>query len=202
MKPFDKNIICWGDSLTFGFGSTAGNDYPSRLAALSGYTTSNQGVSGQTSTQIEARVVADTAHFGTAAILWMGRNDTPTNFASVMSNIAASVAVLTTNRYLVLSVTNAATETIGTSVYNQIIALNAQMASTYKEHYLDVRSYLVSQYDPNQAQDVIDHSNDIMPTSLRFDGTHLNDSGYAKLASYIFTRITQLTGLTALGIGL
>lgn len=45
----------WGDSMTRGAGSTAGNDFPSRLSVLLGETVDNQGIGGQTSPQIAAR---------------------------------------------------------------------------------------------------------------------------------------------------
>jgi lysophospholipase L1-like esterase len=55
-----------------------------------------------------------------------------------------------------------------------------------------VRSYLVSLYNPNQAQDVTDHSNDVPPTSLRFDTLHLNDAGYQAVAAKVYQSIALL----------
>jgi lysophospholipase L1-like esterase len=48
-EPTKVNLICDGNSLTFGTGSTAGNDYPSQLRDLlgSGYWVTNVGVGGK-----------------------------------------------------------------------------------------------------------------------------------------------------------
>lgn len=44
-----KNIICFGDSVSFGYGVNQGEDYPSALAKLVGYPVINAGVDGDTS---------------------------------------------------------------------------------------------------------------------------------------------------------
>jgi len=43
-----KNIICFGDSLTFGYGASPGEDYPARLAKLVKLPVINAGVDGDT----------------------------------------------------------------------------------------------------------------------------------------------------------
>lgn len=45
-----KNIICFGDSLTFGYGVSPGEDYPSELAKLTNIPVINKGIDGNTST--------------------------------------------------------------------------------------------------------------------------------------------------------
>jgi acyl-CoA thioesterase-1 len=45
-----KNIICFGDSISFGYGVNQGEDYPSALAKLVGCPVINAGVDGDTST--------------------------------------------------------------------------------------------------------------------------------------------------------
>ena len=45
--------------------------------------------------------------------------------------------------------------------------LNSALAATYPNNYFDIRSYLVSQYDPTNPLDVLDHENDVWPASLR-----------------------------------
>ena len=46
--PGDGTILAFGDSLTVGVGTTSENSYPSVLAALTGLTVINAGVSGET----------------------------------------------------------------------------------------------------------------------------------------------------------
>jgi acyl-CoA thioesterase-1 len=44
-----KSIICFGDSITFGYGASPGEDYPAELARLLNRPVINSGVSGDTS---------------------------------------------------------------------------------------------------------------------------------------------------------
>lgn len=156
----------------------------------------NGGVGGETSTQIATRMLADTVHQSWPTIIWAGNNnynDPPT----VEADVANMVAHLTTSNYVVLSLINGdfPDRYIGQSGYNSIIQINTALAATYGSHYLDVRTYLVSLYDPGNPQDVIDHGNDIVPSSIRFDSIHLNDTGYADLANYIYAQRRTVLGL-------
>ena len=166
----NQNIATWGDSLTAG---TGGTPFPTQLAALSGYTVYNGGVGGDTSTQIATRMLGDTAKHSWPTIIWAGRNNysDPT---TVKADIAAMVASLNSQNYIVLSVLNGSYggyEIPGGAGYAYITQLNSDLASTYGSHFLDVRSYLVSLYNPSIPQDVTDHSNDTPPSSLRSDAT-------------------------------
>lgn len=53
------NIICFGDSITFGYGVNPGEDYPTELARLSGKKVINAGVDGDTSAEGLKRVEPD-----------------------------------------------------------------------------------------------------------------------------------------------
>jgi acyl-CoA thioesterase I len=54
-----KNIICFGDSLTYGTGATAGMDYPSQLATMISQPVINKGVPGDTTASALARLDHD-----------------------------------------------------------------------------------------------------------------------------------------------
>jgi acyl-CoA thioesterase I len=54
-----KNIICFGDSLTEGYGAKPGEDYPSVLAKLLDQPITNAGVSGNTTRQALERLQTD-----------------------------------------------------------------------------------------------------------------------------------------------
>lgn len=54
-----KNIICFGDSLTEGYGAKPGEDYPSTLSKLLNQPVINAGVSGNTTRQALERLQAD-----------------------------------------------------------------------------------------------------------------------------------------------
>ena len=203
------NIAAWGDSLTAGNEDGTGVTYPNVLSAnLGNRMVYNGGVGGQTSIQIAARMLADTAKSSWTTVIWAGRN----NYSSpsqVESDIAAMVASLGSNtHYLVLSVLNGSgSESIGDANYNQIISINTYLASTYSGHYLDIRSYLASQTALTDAgitpsaQDLTDIGNGVPPTDLRVDGIHLNAAGYALVATKVGNYITaNLDSAVPLGV--
>lgn len=121
------------------------------------------------------------------SVIWTGRN----NFNNVKSDIAAMVANLNgNNKYLILSILNAKTETSTTTSYNIITTLNNDLALTYPNNYFDIRTYLIEHglEDANitpTPQDLIDINNDTIPTSLSSDGLHLNNYGYKVVAEQV-----------------
>ena len=54
-----KNIICFGDSLTFGYGAEEGGDYPAALSKMIGWAVLNKGVSAETSFDALKRIKED-----------------------------------------------------------------------------------------------------------------------------------------------
>jgi len=97
------------------------------------------------------------------------------------------VSNLTTNpkRFLVVSIFNGSTEGVGTANYNAIMALNAMLEAAYPDNYVDLRSYVVSQFDPGDPTDVLNHADDIPPSTLREDTLHLNDAGRAVAMDFL-----------------
>ncbi|MFA5941898.1 MAG: hypothetical protein WC809_21315 [Sinimarinibacterium sp.] len=117
-------------------------------------------------------------------VFWLGGN----NFydpAAVKSDIAKSVAFLFSNKYIVLGLLNAGSEPIGSDSYALITQLNADLAGGYPNNFINIRKILVDSYDSSQPQDVIDHRNDVTPSSLRNDDVHLNEAGYAIIAQQV-----------------
>lgn len=168
------NIAAWGDSLTPNFAANLQLLYPQRVVY-------DGGVNGETSTQIAARQLADTAGHNTwINIFWYGQNNV-TQPAQIKADLAASIAALApgNDRFLVLSVVNEATPVAskGGADHASIVQLNAELAALYPQNFFDIRSYLVKQFDPANPQDVIDFQNDDVPSSLRFDIIHLNNQG-------------------------
>ena len=156
--------------------------YPTRVVY-------NGGVGGETSTQIAARVLADRAGHNTwISTFWLGANnvDQP---AQIKADVAACVASLApgNDRFIVLPVFNEAipSELRGTTLYATIMQANSDLAATYGQRYLDMRAYLISQFNPANAQDVLDVQNDVVPSSLRFDAIHLNYTGQVLVAKRV-----------------
>lgn len=54
-----KNIICFGDSITFGYGAEPGGDYPSALTRMTSVGVINAGIDGDTSTEALKRIKFD-----------------------------------------------------------------------------------------------------------------------------------------------
>lgn len=54
--PPGSAVLAFGDSVTFGTGAGSGEDYPSRLAAISGWVVHNKGVPGDTTAGAAARL--------------------------------------------------------------------------------------------------------------------------------------------------
>jgi lysophospholipase L1-like esterase len=69
-------IIAFGDSLTAGYGASAGEDYPSRLSSLMATPVLNAGVSGDTTEMALARLEQDVlSHDPRIVIVGLGGND-------------------------------------------------------------------------------------------------------------------------------
>lgn len=142
-------------------------------------------------------------YLGATAIIGVGRNniDDP---ALVAADVAAMVAKLTPElkRFLVLSVTTTTTETSGTAGYNKVAAINALLAATYGNRFVDTRRYLIDQglayngMSPTSA-DSTAIAGDTIPPSLIVtqDVTHPNGYGYRAMAACILDKLTALDWL-------
>jgi len=122
-------------------------------------------------------------------IIWAGKNNAFAP-AQVLSDIAAMVAFLPSpKKFVILSVTNSdmPAQWGGASLYKIYQGLNASLASTYPQNYLDIRSLLVDAYNPEIPEDVIDHGHDVMPFSLRLYGN-----------STLAAAVTDTTGCTGI----
>lgn len=187
-----STVLFWGDSLTAGTGaSDAAHRFPNAMALLFDPVKEevNEGVGGESSQQVLTRFLAETWSHKFPAVWWAGRN----NYGSgtqVVDDAASFVAACGHNNYLILSIINGdyAGEYQGQANYNIIAGINAQLASTYGERFVDVRTSLVASYDPETPQDVIDFGNDIPPSTLRSDLIHLNDAGYAIVAGQVSSK--------------
>jgi hypothetical protein len=91
------------------------------------------------------------------------------SFDQALSDIAAMVATAkaATTCWSVFTILNGEEEWSGTTEYDQIIAFNNTLKSLYGSHVIDFRSMLVAAYNPANPVDVIDHTHDVPPFSLR-----------------------------------
>ena len=191
IQSFGKIVVAWGDSLTQGAGGTP---WPTQFSGLSGIPSINEGVGGNTSTMIAARFFENPDLMKDFAVIWAGRN----NFAdptTVESDIAGMIKALNSPNYLVLGVINGnypGYESTGGSGLADINQINAALAASYGNHFIDIRSILVNDYNPLFAEDVSDFQNDMVPASLRSDNIHLNSQGYGIVANMVYSTYTEL----------
>lgn len=189
-----RNITTWGDSLTDGQPFPRSDSYPTQLGAIfPERVVTNEGIGGETSTEVVARLLADTTHRHDITVIWVGRNNLQEP-DRIQSDVLEAIKALGSNRYIVLSILNGdfyGTEAKGSPGYDNIISLNRSFALRYPNNFVDIRSYLVSLYNPSDPQDVLDHARDIPPSSLRahwnggIDLLHLSPEANGKVAARV-----------------
>ena len=126
-------------------------------------------------------------------IIWAGKNNALTP-DQVVADVAAIVASLPSPKhFVVLSVTNSdmTAQWNNGSLFKRYMAINSALAAAYPDNYLDIRSILVAAYNPRNPEDVIDHSHDVIPSSLRLAST-----------STLAAPIPDATSCTAIPAGL
>ncbi len=75
-SPASSVVVCFGDSLTAGYGASAGKDYPSQLSELLGMPVINAGVSGDTTRDALERLETDVLSTGPGMVfITLGGND-------------------------------------------------------------------------------------------------------------------------------
>jgi lysophospholipase L1-like esterase len=182
------HIACWGDSLTFGTGTPPGLPFPTVLQRLlPGSDVFNGGIAGEKSYEIAARFLADESRWVDFTVIWVGRNNY-SETTRILGDVADMVAALPSpKKFVVLSVLtgDSPNEYAGQSGYNLIHSVNETLRSTYPANYLDILSFLVSQYNPRSQRDITDHLHGIPPSSLRSDDVHLSARGYALVAQRV-----------------
>lgn len=191
-----NQIVGFGDSFTQGLAQYF----------ASGYTTTAV-PPFLTSTQQKNYLLANTYKSGDLTVFEnIGRQDFTngsTDTATILANIAAMVASLHSDKYLIYSTFNGDTtsEYSGQPTYNLIIAFNNRLAAIYGTHYYDLRAYIVSLYNPALPADVIAHTNDCPPPSLLNSVYQLNTTGYNYVQGNLATKIPLLRGTSNLLVG-
>jgi hypothetical protein len=141
---------------------------------------------------------------GRTQIFFTGRNNTSANgAATILPLTKAGAAYLTplTKRFLVLSVTTATNETVGTTGYTTITGVNAQLAAEFAGRYLDIRRYLVDNARallaargtvPTAADEVSLAGDTIPPSMMSGDTIHFIDWVQTKLGEFIYKKIQEM----------
>ena len=75
-QPSGENLICFGDSLTYGTGASEGQDYPSQLSEMLSKPVINAGVPGDTTSTAMRRLDQDVlSHAPRIVFITLGGND-------------------------------------------------------------------------------------------------------------------------------
>ncbi len=160
-------ILAFGDSLTAGYGTTPKNSYPSVLAALSGRTVVNAGISGETTSEglLRFTQVLDENN-PKLIILLEGGNDILQNlsFSDAKNNLSLMIQEAQAR--------NIALVLIGVPEKN----LFSSAAPFYEE--------LANEHDVVFAKDLL--AKLLKSPDLKSDSVHLNAAGYKKMAEEIY----------------
>ncbi|PTQ90743.1 SGNH/GDSL hydrolase family protein [Agitococcus lubricus] len=126
-------------------------------------------------------------------IIWVGRNNAAQT-ERVLSDIELIVNQFKHHQssYLILTVLNGQGEGVNTGIHTKILELNRRLIATYGQQVLDIRQVLVDSYRQDDAVDINNYQQDIVPQSLRKDGLHLNAQGNQIVAQAIYNKLTAL----------
>ncbi len=165
-----SRIVCFGDSLTYGYGASEHNDYPSRLEEMTGIETINAGVSGNTTTDGLARLENDVlGHNPDVVLITLGGNDlknridvttAQANLVTIIEKIQATGAMVILGG-------------IEIPLYGK----------NYTKMYQTVAQETGSVLIPNILEGLIGHPD------LMTDSIHPNDQGYAIMAERFYNAL-------------
>jgi len=165
-----KNIICFGDSITFGFGASPGQSYPDFLAQKIDFPVINAGVDGDDTTQALFRIYSDVlSREPLLVIIEFGGNDflrgipvekTAANIEEMIRQIKEAGAM---------------------------IALMELSRREIMREYSEMMRALARKHGCILIPEVLDRI--IADPSLKSDFVHPNAQGYKVIAERVYRRI-------------
>jgi acyl-CoA thioesterase I len=176
------NVIAFGDSLTAGYGAGAGEDYPSKLTAMSGIPVVNAGRSGDTTESALGRLEADVLDRDPRiVIVGLGGNDylrgepiasTEANLRTIVKKIQEKGAMVVLLGF-------------------RFPSLNANYQAMYERVAGEERCLLVDRSLKGVLTD----------PRLRSDAIHPNAQGYALMAERISPPLKKLLAKAKAKVG-
>ena len=174
--PAEASVLALGDSLTQGVGASADNAYPALLAERSGWKVVNAGISGETASQIGARLPALLEELHPALVLlcaggndWLRRNSAQ----AAQTDIARMLQLCKSQGVPVLLV--AVPE----------LSLGAALTGRLKDHPI-----YASLAKEEQVPLLADAWSDVLGNdSMRADQVHANAAGYARFTELLLAKL-------------
>ena len=177
------SLAGWGDSYTSdqqGVPVPSGSAWTDILSSISGFTVVNEGVGGQSSTQILARYLADTTHQNWAQVFEMGVNN-GTSYTGAVADMATAVAQAQSNSAYYIVSPLFYNITVSPSSTQGLLAasINSGWAATYGTHFANwwsgapityqgvIYSNLLSTYNASNPIDVYHYNNGQLSTYVR-----------------------------------
>lgn len=168
-----STVVCFGDSLTAGYGSTAGNDYPTLLSKKISLPVIHAGVSGNTTRDALARLDNDVlAHDPKLVIITLGANDFFQGIpkAETLANMKKIIERIKKHGAMV----------VWTEVKMGVLG------DPYIDDFTDLANRENIELIPDILGGIIDDP------LLRYDQIHPNDEGYQFMAERIYRHIKGL----------
>ena len=166
-------VICFGDSLTAGYGAAKGHDYPSYLRAKVKSRVFNLGMRGDNSNSALSRLESDVLMFNPKlVIITMGANDymTGTPKERVLANMMKIIERIKAR---------------GATVVWAEVQMGA-LSDPYIPDFRALADYEHILLIPNILGGIIDHP------EYKHDPIHPNDEGYKIMADRIYQKIKGL----------
>lgn len=176
--PPGASVLAIGDSVTFGTGAGTGMDYPSQLAAITGWIIHNHGIPGDTTTGVNERIAAAMSDTKPVLVLLeIGGNDflRRTSEAEVKERIRATLQQIRSHGIPVVLV--------AVPQFSPLGAVLGRLpdAPLYAELAREENVAVV----PDVLSDVLSED------ELKADAIHPNAAGYKRMAEGIADRLTR-----------
>jgi len=168
----NNTIVAFGDSLTYGVGSTSGNDFVSLVSKKIGRPIINEGKSGDTTESALSRVDAVLTHNPGLVILLLGGNDYLRRVpkSTTFNNLGKIIERLKAN--------------------GSVVLLLGVRGGLLKDNYEEDFKSLAKKYDLAYVPNVLDGL--LGNREFMSDEIHPNDVGYEKISSRVVSVINSM----------
>lgn len=175
--PAGSVVVALGDSLTFGFGADKADNYPTALAQKTGWNIINQGINGDTTADVLARLDGVFAENPKLVLLGIGGNDVlkRVNSAETRTNLVNIIKQLTDKNIPVVLIAEphfSASALFGKASDNPI--------------YEEVAKELTVPLFANGWSKILSDN------SLKSDQIHANGAGYKQFADMLYEFLQEI----------